>query len=303
MVLVFIVLALPGIFYLSGTFTFSPMISGPNTFWIIWAVAGAMAVYAYLRVGPRAEIREEVRKATEDWTMALNTIGSRVLDGRPMKQAMKETSEMMPEAEVGKQLKQTTATMEKFSVDPNYALFEAGIAERIYNPLITSFLGVITRIKKGSEEAAGRASMMAAEFLDTLGGVERRFKEKVGDATGNLWLMAIILLPVVCALSVWIMDFMGEISISAGAAAEGAGLANIPILATAMESVEIALLKLVMGLMVIALVLIIIRHVAIIRSGRDPIEFWNAVPMAVLAATAIYTLAYLGFGLLNVIGT
>lgn len=300
--LLFILLALPGALYLSGNFDSSLIISGPNTFWIIWACAGSVALYAHLKVGPRAEIREEVRRATEDWTMALNTIGSRILDGRPMRRAMEEASEMMPETGVGKQLAQATATMERFSVGPRYAFFEAGIARRIYSPLIASFLGVITQIKEGSERAAGRASMMAAEFLDTLGEVERRFRERVGDATGNLWLMAIVLLPVVCALSVWIMDFMGEISISVGAAAEGAGLADIPILTSSMETMEIALLKLLMGLTVVALVLIVIRHISIIRSGRDPIKFWNTVPMAVIAGTIVFTLAYLGFSLLNLVG-
>lgn len=301
--LVFLVIASPGIIYLSGAFHSNYIISGPNTFWFVWAGSASLAVYAYLRVGPRAEIKREVRQATEDWTMALNTIGSRILDGRPMKQAMEETSEIMPETKVGATLQEATTTMERISVDPNYAIFKTGIAQRIYNPLITSYLGIITKIKRGSEEAAGRASMMAAEFLDTLVEVERRFKGKVSDAIGNLWLMAVVLLPVVSALSVWVMDFTREMSSSVSSTAGKAGLANIPLLVSSMETAEIATLKLIMGFMVLALILIVIRHISVIRAGRDPVEFWKSVPLATITGTALFTLAYLGFGLLNLVGT
>ncbi len=234
--------------------------------------------------------------------MALNVIGSRIIDGRPMRQAMKETAGIMTESEVGKLLGQASDTMDKFSSDASYAFFETGLLGQIYNPLVANLLGVITRVKSGSEKAAGRAAMQAAEFLDTLTEVERGFREKISDATGNLWLMGIILLPVVCALSVWIMDFMGELSLTVGSAAQRAGLSNIPLLSGGLETVEIALLKLVMGITVISLILIVVRHISVIRSGRDPIDFWSKIPLTVISGTIIYTLAYLGFSILNLIG-
>ncbi len=300
--LVLILVSIPGFLYLAGFYTSSPFISGPNTFWIIWGLTGALALYAHLRVGPRAEIRKEVRESIEDWTMALNIIGSRIIDGRPMRQAMKETSEMMSEDEVGKKLKRATDTMDKFSSDASYAFLETGLLEQIYSPLVASLLGVITRVKMGSEKAAGNASMLAAEFLETLHDVERSFRNKIGDATGNLWLMALILLPTVCALSVWIMDFLGEISLTVGSTAERAGLSNIPLLTTSLETTEVAILKLIMGLTVVALVLIVARHISVIRTGSDPIDFWSKVPLSISAGTVVYTVAYLGFSMLKVIG-
>lgn len=301
-IIIFTVISLPGILYLSGIFTEYSVISGPNTFWIIWGLTGAVAIYAYLKVGPRAEIRDQIREATQDWTMALNVIGSRIIDGRPMREAMKETSEIMSGSDVGKILRQATDTMDKFSTDASYAFFQAGLLGQIYDPLVANLVGVITRVKTGSEKAAGRASMQAAEFLDTLNEVERRFKDKIGDATGNLWLMGIILLPVVCALSVWVMDFMGELSLTAATEAQRAGLSNIPLLTSALETTEVAILKLLMGITVISLVLIVVRHISVIRAGQDPIEFWSKIPLTIVSGTIIYTMAYLGFSLLNLIG-
>jgi len=300
--LVFLLVSLPGFLYLADMFTGNPLVAGPNTFWIVWGLTGGLAVYGHLKVGPRAEIRDQIREATRDWTMALNVIGSRIIDGRPMRQAMKETSGLMEGSEVGGILGQATDTMDKFSTDASYAFFETGLLGNIYNPLVANLLGVITRVKKGSEKAAGRASMQAADFLDTLNEVERRFRERIGDATGNLWMMGLILLPVVCALSVWVMDFMGEISISVEQTAEGAGLSGIPLLTGSLPEGQLALLTLVMGITVISLILIVVRHISVIKVGRDPIEFWDKVPLAVISGTTIFTLSYLGFSFLTVLG-
>ena len=95
---------------------------------------------------------------------------------------------------------------------------------------------------------------------------------------------------------------MSEISLTVESQAASAGLVNIPFLTGMMESSELALLKLVMGLTTIALALVVARHIATIRGGRDPIEFWKTVAPTVLASAAIFTGAYIGFGVLKVVG-
>lgn len=297
------ILITPGVLYFAGIYTSVPLIGGLNSFWIIWGVAAGISVYAYLRVGPRAKIREEVQEETRDWSMALNTMGSLVIDGRPMHQAMKETSSLMEGSKVGEELQEMSSTMEKFSTGARDALFQRGVVERIYNPLIVTMLDVITQIKRGSEAAAGHASMMAANFLDTLHEVEQRFQKRVGDATSNLWMMAVILLPIVCALSVWVMEFLSDISLTIGGQAAGAGLANFPFVTGMMESGELVILKLIMGLTSIALGMVVVRHIAVIRAGSDPIEFWKTTTQTVLVIAIIFTLAYIGLGFLNVTGT
>ncbi|MFW5912523.1 MAG: hypothetical protein ACOCTL_03555 [Candidatus Hadarchaeota archaeon] len=295
------VISLPGVLYLAGI-SHSSIISGPNTLWIVWGVGGGLSLYSHLRVGPRLGIREKAYEATDDWAMSFNAIGSRVMDGCPMKRAMEETSALLSDGKVGDTLGQATEMMNRFSVDQNYAFFETGLYEKIYSPLVASFLDVITKIRKDSEESAGRAMMMAGEFLETLRDVERKFKERISDASSNLWLMAVVLLPVVCALSVWIIDFMGEISISTSEVARNAGLANLPILSSPMESMEVSILKLIMGMTVIFLNLIVVRHISVIEVGRDRIKLWSMVPKAVLPGTAVFTLSYYIFGFISVIG-
>ncbi|MCD6248502.1 MAG: hypothetical protein J7J17_03545 [Hadesarchaea archaeon] len=301
-ILVSATLAAPGIIYLLRWENAGWVVSGPNTFWLIWAVTGGLAIYSHLYIGAKAKVRNEVQEEMADWSMALNIMGSRIIDGLPMHQAMRETSGLMSETAVGRQLKNAGDIMEKFSVDAQHAFFESGVARRIYSPLVSSLLGVITMIKRGSEVAAGRACMMAAELLDTLREVERRFREKIDDATSNLWMMSVILLPTVCALSVWVMELMSEMSLTVTLQAEAAGLANFPFLTAPMESSDLALLKLLMGSTAITLSLIVARYIAIIRGGRDPVEFWRTVAPTTLVTTIVFTVAYIGFGLLTIAG-
>jgi hypothetical protein len=300
---VFVVISWPGVVYLAG-------ISQPaavrtialnfNTFWFIWAIASATAVYAYLYAGVRIKLREVERRNVADWEIAFNTMGGRMLDGKPMAQAMVETAELMPDTAVAGQLQHTIAVMDRRAVDIRTALFEHGIIERIYSPLVRSFLTVITRIHRGSEAAAGRACMMAAEFLSALRRVENRFRESMEEAVGNLWLVAIILLPVVCAMSVWVMEFMSGVSFKLGAEASGAGLANLPFLFGGLETNELAMLKLVMGMTAISLSLVVARYIAVIRAGHDRVEFWSTVGKTILVTTTVFTAAYICFGFISI---
>ncbi|MDI6819995.1 MAG: hypothetical protein QMC89_03710 [Candidatus Hodarchaeaceae archaeon] len=300
--LTFVALVWPGALYLAG---WAPgmvgtLAFGLNTFWFIWAIAAAMVVYAHLYANPRVKICEEERRKTGDWEIAFNTMGSRILDGKPMHQAMVETAELMSGTAIAEQLRQICAAMGRLSVDLSTALFERGLVRRIYNPLVTSFLTVVTRIRRGWEMAAGRACMIAAEFLGTLRRVENRFKERMNEAVGNLWMVAVILLPVVCAMSIWIMELMSGISFTMKAEAVGAGLTHVPILFGEMEASELALLKLIMGLLTLALALVMARYISVIRAGQDRIEFWSTVTRTILAATIVFTAAYFSFGFARV---
>ena len=298
---IFIVLAWPGFLYFAGVRTgvLGSLAQGANAFWFIWATAAAVAVHAHLYTRERRRLREEERRKAVDWGAAFNTIGSRVIDGKPMSQAMVETAELMPGSPVADQLRAIVGSTERYAIDVHRALFGRGLAKRTRNPLIRSFLNVITRIRRSSEVASGRACMMAADFISTLHRVERRFRERIGEAMGNLWLVTVVLLPIVCAMSVWVMEFMSGVSFTVAREAAGAGLTNLPFLLGAMEASELVLLKLVMGMTAIALAAVMARYIAVISAGNDKVELWTTMGKTVMITAIVFTAAYLGFGLIR----
>lgn len=302
-VLIFVVLAWPGVMYLTGinlglvgfvAYSFS-------TFWFIWAVAAAVGVYAYLFTSRRSALRQEEKRKLTDWGNALNTMGSRMLDGKPMPQALGDAADLMAGSPLARELKGISRKMENYGLNLYEAMFEKR-TDKSYNPMIKSFLEIISRIRRDSEAAAGRACMMAAEFLRTLHRVERHFRERIDEAMGNLWLVAVVLIPVVCAMSVWVMDFMSGMKFAMSAQAATAGVTGMPFLLGAMGVMEIALLRLVMGLTSVTLGFVLSRYIANIRSGGDKVELWSSAAKSVLASATIFTVTSFMLTLITVGG-
>jgi hypothetical protein len=303
-VLIFSAVVWPGILYLLDVTTGMLGIAAQSftTLWIVWATAAAIAVYGYLYSSQRVKLREEERRKLVDWGNSLNTIGSRMLDGKPAARAMRETAELMEGSPLEGELREASARMEHFGMNLHEALFE-GRMGRAQNPLIKSFIRIISRIRKDSEAAAGRACMMAAEFLNTLHRVERRFRERIDEAVGNLWLVAVVLIPIVCAMSVWVMDFMSGMKYTVMAQTEAAGVAGIPFLLGAMEERELALLRLAMGITAMALSVVIARYISSIRGPGDRVEFWSSALKSVLVSAVIFTATSFMFKLIIVGGS
>lgn len=288
-VLGFGVLAWPGFLYLAGwrEGVLGTIATGFSTLWIVWGIAAAVAVHAYLYSAERRKLMEEEKRRVADWANALSTVGSRMLDGKPVARAMEETAELMEGSPVEGELRAAGRKMETTGCSLAEALL--GGEKRSLNPIIKSFVEVISRIRADSEAAAGRACMMAAEFLGTLQRVERRFRERIDEAMGNLWLVAVILIPVVCAMAVWVMDFMSGMKFRMISQVAQAGVSGLPLLIGALEAMELAFLRLVMGITAIVLSAIVARYIAHIRNPGDRVEFWLAVMKSAIAATVVFT--------------
>lgn len=301
--IVFSALAWPGVLYLLGVTggLLGIVAMSFTTLWIVWATAAALSVYAYLYSSQRSKVREEERLKLVDWGNSLNTMGSRMLDGKPVAKAMAEASELMEGSPLSDELREAGSRMERFGMDLQDALFKTKRGRR-QNPLIRSFIEIISRIRRDSEAAAGRACMMAAEFLRTLHRVERRFRERIDEAMGNLWLVAVVLIPIVSAMSVWVMDFMSGMKFTIAAQTGSAGVTGIPFLLGAMEAQELALLRLTMGLTAVALSVVIARYISNIRAPGDRVELWSSVLKSTLVSAIIFTVTSFMFTLITVGG-
>ncbi|MEM2877998.1 MAG: hypothetical protein QXG10_00365 [Candidatus Hadarchaeales archaeon] len=289
--IVFLALSIPGILHFMGwSEGIIGLVAGSlNTMWFVWALAAALATYGYLYSSTRRKVRDEERRMMEDWSNALNTMGSRMLDGKPVSSAMAEAGALMEGSPLSAQLKSASAKMERYGMGLKESIFGRGNKKR-GNWLIESFISTISRIRSDSELAAGRACMTAAEFLRTLHRVERNFRERIGEALGNLWLVAVVLIPVVCAMSVWVMDFMAGLSMRVAAQASAAGVTGMPFLFGVMAQGDLAILRFLMGATAVLLGMIVASYIARIRAGPDRVEMWSAVLKSSLSSAAIFTI-------------
>ncbi len=271
-----------------------------DSLWVLWGGAGALCLHATLSLGPRAGLREEERRKLGDWEVALGTMGSRMLDGKSMGEALRETAELMKGSELSKQLEEVARTQERLGVGVEEALFGRGrLAERIRSPLVRSFLRTIVEVRKSSEQAAGRACMLAGEFLGMLRRVERRFREEMDESLGNLGLMAMLLIPLVCAMSLWATGLLSGVSLLVRERAAGAGLTPFP-LPGMVEAEELVLLKLALGFTSLLLSLLLAWYLSLLKTGGEEVEFLLTARRTVLASTLVFTSSYLLLSLVSV---
>jgi hypothetical protein len=281
-----VIISLPGILYLAGFRTgfLGVMTMSLSTLWIVLAVGSGLCLYGSLFYSPLLDAREKERRRIADWEDALNLIGSKMLDGKSAGRAMIETSELIG-GELSKDLRAAGERMEKGGIEMERAMC------RRENPLIQSFLSQISKLRRESEMAAGRACMVAAEFIHMLRRTEQRFRERMNEVLGNLWMVSVILVPVVCAMSVWIMDFMSGMKHSLVAQASAAGVSGFPFMIGALETSELAALRLLMGLTAIALSAIIAWFISNIRAPGDRVEMWMSIAKSSLISSLVFTLS------------
>ncbi len=287
----FLALGWPGVLYLVGVRegVVGQIALSFSTMWLVWGVGAALGVYGYAYARNRRAARDEERRKVSDWANALNTIGSRMLDGKPAQVAMVEAAELMEGSPLASELKGASSRMNEFGMN----MKEAIVHRQRYNPVIAGFLHIISRIRRDNEAAAGRACMLAAEFLRTLQRVERRFRERIDEAMSNLWLVSVVLIPVVCAMAVWVMNFMSGMKYTLAAQMSAAGVAGVPLMIGAMEAAELSLLRLVMGLTSILLSAVIARYIAVIKAPGDSVELWSLVAKSAVLSSVVFTIASL----------
>lgn len=273
----------------------SPFLLGlrGSSLWVIWGAAGAFCLYATLSLGPRARLREEERRKLRDWEVAFSTMGSRMLDGNSMREALRETAELMRGSELSRELEEVVRAQERLGLGLEEALFGRGrLGERIRSPLVRSFLRIILEVRRTSEQAAGRACMLAGEFLEMLRGVERRFREKMEESLGNLSLMATLLIPLVCSLSLWSVDLLSGVSLTMRERAAAAGLGYPSLLPGLVEAGELVILRLVLGLTSLLLALLLAWYLSALRGGGE-VEFLLTARRMVLVSALVFTLSHL----------
>jgi len=264
-----------------------------NSLWVVWGATGALCLYSTLSLGPEARLREEERRKLRDWEVAFSIMGSRMLDGKSMREALRETAELMRGSELSLELREAVRDQDRLGLGLEEALFTRGkLGERVRSPLVRSFLRIILEVRRTSEQAAGRACMLAGEFLEMLRGVERRFGEKMEESLGNLSLMAMLLIPLVCSLSLWSVDLLSGVSLTMRERAAAAGLGYPSLLPGLVEAGELVILKLALGLTSLLLSLLLAWYLSVLRGGGR-VEFLLTARRMVLASTLVFTLSHL----------
>lgn len=186
--------------------------------------------------------------------------------------------------EVGPQLRKVYALMQAKSLDPYRAFFEEGNAPS--DPLASGILEASLALRRRSEAAAASALRATSEMVRRLEREERRFSERMREAVSNLWMICLVLLPLVCSVSVWVVGTFTKLASS---------LPQGFFFSPSLSSTELPLLSLLMGFLSPALSLSVARYIAGITLPGDGIELASCVGRVSLVSTSLYLVSLLLF--------
>jgi hypothetical protein len=245
--------------------------------WLVLAAGISLAVFCFLRIGSALKSRKKEERLRQEWRKLISFLGEKMGEGRTFTEALREASTLF--REVGPELRESLALMQAKSLDPYSAFFEEGKAPK--DPLISGLLETSLELRRRSEAAAGGALQGASEMVERLGRAERRFRERMREAVSNLWMISVVLLPLVCSVSVWVVGTFTRLT------------STLPtewsLLSPGLTPAELTLFPLLVGLLSLVLSLTVARYIAGMTAPGD-----RAVVLYCIGRTAfLSTLVYL----------
>lgn len=160
----------------------------------------------------------------------------------------------------------------------------AGAMRGVKNKLVRSIMQMYSKISTWSTEAGASFAVGTAEFLMALEDAKADLRERFAGAFNSLRIVACVLVPIVCSLSVFGVRMLeSRLAQTAGTyAALGSPSAFAPI-----SPFELNLLTLMLALACLALFVVFVRFGSYVKSGGDDVELARdivtSLPLCVIA--------------------
>jgi hypothetical protein len=263
---------------LFSTASFLPflLLATRSPLWFVPAVGVSLSFFCFARVRSALKSREREERLRREWRRLISFLGQKMGEGRTFTEALREASTLF--TEVGPELRESLALMQAKSLDPYSAFFEHGNQPR--DPLLSGVLETSLELRRVSEAAAASALQRASEMLEGLDRVERRFRERMREAVSNLWMISIVLLPLVCSISVWVVGTF--IKLTSLVPAEWS------FLSLGLSTSELPFLSLFLGFLCLAISLSVARYIAGMTAPGDRATLLNCTGKTALLSTSVY---------------
>jgi len=244
--------------------------------WFLLGVGLSLAAFCFFRTFDAIVSRRREEKSRREWRRLISFLGEKMREGRTFVDALREACSLFPQ--IGPELRKVLTVMQTKSIDPYSAFFEEGNAPS--EPLISRILETSLELRRRSEAACANALIGASDMIERLERVERRFRERMREAVSNLWMISIVLLPLVCSISVWVVQTFTKLT------------SELPaewfFLSTGLTFSSLPALSFFVGILCLALSLSVARYIAGINAPGDKILLLQHVGKTTLLSTSIY---------------
>ena len=243
--------------------------------WLVWGTGVSLALFCFLKTRNVLKLRREEEKSRAEWRRLVSFLGEKMEEGRTFGEVLREAGTLF--RRIGPELRKVSTLMQARALDPYSAFFEEGNAPR--DPLTSGILEISLELRRRSESAAASALRGASEVVERLERVERRFRERMREAVSNLWMISIVLLPLVCSVSVWVVGTFAKLASSVPAEW---------LLFSSPPPSQLPLLPLLVGLLSLSLSLSVARYISGITAPGDRATALHSMGKTAFLSTSVY---------------
>ncbi len=235
----------------------------------VFGIGLSIFLFGILRSWKGIRLKRERVKRVEQWRRAVDFLGQRL--GRTgLLFSLSETIQRFPY--ISKPVRELLLRIQEGSADLS------ALPERVEDPISAQMLEASLVLKPMSEEATSLALREAGQLLEELQKAERRFRHRMGEIRSNLWMLSLVLIPLVCSLSAWMISTFAELS----------ALESMPFLSMGLGPADLSCLWFNLGLLSLVLSLAVARYASGLQAPGDRVQSLFDLSITALVSASVF---------------
>jgi len=302
-----IVLILGTIVYLAYVFSVQGLPPNQNDVFgsltIVFAIAGAIALYGYLSSFQRVKIRSRISNVETEFTNAAYMLSNLLSEGLPLESALIKVSEELKTSDIHDFFDKIENNIKKLGMDTENAIFDKkyGAINLYPSMLVNSIMRILVSTSKESTKSAAVSMSNIGRYTKSLQSIDEKIKdilsETISSITFQLKFIAPLITGVVVGLSAMIFLILNSLGdqisglTDSSANIGGSTGMNLDFVAgflSLSNSIDIWLFQPIVGLYLIIVVILMIYLVNKIESSGDSIFFQKQLGKALIISIIIY---------------
>jgi hypothetical protein len=296
-VLVGIIIALPGFFFLILPFLFPLSESNelahfihnrqvlnsffPVTLFFIWGAATAVSFYCISVYSPYKKVRDEIKQMEKEFSDALYILGKRISEEKSPEESFAYAAQTMQGSLIAEVFRQTSYNLVAMHTNFHDALYsnEFGSLLHIYSDRIKAILRLFVEGTQKSQRAVSASLIRIADHLKQLQEVEKKITDMLYELTSTLRSTVTVFAPLIAGVTLAITILISKILTSLQWNTSSETFNDFPATFSGssetfmIENVHPEYFVLVIGIYLIELVILLTRFTNGLNEGDDKATF------------------------------
>jgi len=311
-IIIGILIALPGLFFISVPLFLSPNASNtflnfiahpqglnayfPVTLFILWGFTITVTLYCISVYHPYKKIRDDIKQIEKEFSDALYILGKRIAEEKSPEESFMYVANTMSGAKIAEIFSQTGYNLTAMHTNLYDALFspEFGSLKYIYSDRIKAIMRLFIEGIQKSQKAVSNSIIRIADHLKELQGVEHKIKDTLYSLTSTLQGTSAMFAPLIAGITLAITKLIATILHSLSGKIPTESISGSSVLSSVTDSFTIENVRpeyfvLVIGIYVIELVFLLTRFTNGIDEGDDTAAFMYSLGKMLPTAVAVLT--------------